>query len=141
MARPLRLALILIVATALGAHTAGAARAQNSHPPLVSTKQDLWAAPPAPARCDSWQVRSPVLTGVLSTLTLSLWPASFGDDCRPVAAIAEKGWTSATFDLIKPHAENAFFNARRIIYLIEILLLWRIIRPVRALRTLRRSKT
>lgn len=141
MARPFRLALILIITAALTVHATGAARTQNSHPPTVSTNQAPWAAPPALARCDSWQVRSPFLSAVLSTLTLSLWPTSFGDDCRPVSVIAEKGWTSATLDLVKPHAENAFFNARRIIYLIEILLLWRIIRPVRALRTLRRSKT
>ncbi|QIN68032.1 hypothetical protein SBC1_80790 (plasmid) [Caballeronia sp. SBC1] len=148
MGRFCRMACALIASCALSSHVEAISREQPQTPQADShaAAADSASAPweftpgPTPVRCDSWQVRSPFRAAFLSTLSLSAWPPHFGA-CTPVSSIAEDGWTPATLQLVFPHAKNAFIRLRIIIYLMEILLLWRIIKPLRAIRHLRRSKS
>jgi hypothetical protein len=143
-----RLACALIASCVLSSHVDATSRQQPQapHADLHAAAADAASAPwqimpgPTPVRCDSWQLRSPFRAAFLSTLSLSAWPSHFGA-CTPVSSIAEDGWTPATLKLVFPHAKIAFVRLRIIIYLMEILLLWRIIKPVRAMRNLRGSRS
>lgn len=148
MGRFCRLACALIASCALSAHVDAIEGEQPQTPPsnarAAATDQarSPWDITPGPTpmRCDSWQLRSPFRAALLSTLSLSAWPSHFGE-CTPVSNIAEDGWTPATLQLVFPHAKNAFIRLRIIIYLMEILLLWRLIKRLRAMRNLRGSRS
>lgn len=148
MGRFCRLAWALIAFCALTPHVDAIAREQPQTPPAASraAATDAASAPwaitpgPTPMRCDSWQLRSPFRAALLSALSLNAWPSHFGE-CTPVSSIAEDGWTPATLQLVIPHAKSAFIRLRIIIYLIEILLLWRLIKRLRAMRNLRGGRS
>jgi len=74
-------------------------------------------------RFDSWQIRHPVSTAFVSTLTLSYWPRRFADDLQTVTDSYQPGWTTATEQLLEPHALIAYRNAKTIISIFEVLLI------------------
>lgn len=76
----------------------------------------------AEPRFDSWHLRHPVMTGVVSGLTLGLVPERFGADTVEVGPYMEKGWTKPTMDLLRPHAEKSYKNIKTIISILEVLL-------------------
>jgi hypothetical protein len=74
-------------------------------------------------RYDSWQVRHPVMTAFISTVSLLQLPVRFGDDIAPVEDRMENGWTSAALELLMPHAKKAYQRSRIIISIFEVLLI------------------
>lgn len=144
MGRFCRLARGLIVVCALTSTVGAIASEQPRQPsaPSYPVGADAARAPwditagPTPKHCYNWQVRSPFRAALLSTLSLSAWPSEFGA-CIPVSDMDENGWTPATLQLVCPHAKKAFVRLRIIIYLMEILLLWQLIKRLRAMRNLR----
>lgn len=138
MVRLSRLALSLIACCALHFSSASAT------PTLKKTAApDLWQPITVPRiqRYDSWQIRYPFQTAVLSTFTLGLWPAPYGSDTHEVPDYMEKSWTQQGLAFVRTPAERAFFSTRKIIYLIEILILWLAIKPNRVFKFMsRRSR-
>lgn len=90
----------------------------------------------AEARYDSWQVRHPVATALISSTTLWQLPGRFGDDLAQVEDRMENGWTTAALGLLMPHAKKAYESSRIIISLFEVLLLSFVI--LRARRKIRK---
>jgi hypothetical protein len=82
----------------------------------------------------SWQVDHPVLTGVLSGLTMGLWPSDFGDDRRGLAGgvAMNSGYGLNAYDYVKQHSQVIFDTARWMSLLLSLLfylgLAWRIMR-------------
>jgi hypothetical protein len=73
-------------------------------------------------RYDSWQVRHPVKTGVVSALTLGVVPDHFGADVVEVSDYMEKGWTKSTLAIIFPHSKKAYENTKTILLFFEVLI-------------------
>ncbi len=62
----------------------------------------------------SWQVDHPVATGVISSLTLGLWPSSFGSDVMESAGgySMNSGYGKEAYGYVKQAAEPIFRNSR-----------------------------
>jgi hypothetical protein len=73
-------------------------------------------------RYDSWQIRHPVKTGVVSALTLGVVPDHFGADVIKVSDYMEQGWTKATLEIIFPHSEKVYKNTKTILSFLEVLI-------------------
>jgi hypothetical protein len=86
---------------------------------LILTSATAHSAEP---RFDSWQLRHPVKTGMVSALTLGMVPDHLGSDLVQVDDYMEKGWTSATLELIKPHSEQSYKNTKTILSFFEVLI-------------------
>ncbi|NEX63398.1 hypothetical protein [Noviherbaspirillum galbum] len=80
------------------------------------------AASHAEARYDSWQIRHPVATAIVSATTFGFVPGAFANDLVEVSDFMEKGWTRAGLALVQPHAEKSFQNAKIIISFLEVLI-------------------
>ncbi len=64
----------------------------------------------------SWQVSHPVATGMLSALTMGLWPARFGNDAveKPATLTMNAGYGVGGFSYVKQNAEPIFHMTRKI---------------------------
>lgn len=64
----------------------------------------------------SWQVDHPVATGMLSALSLGVWPARFGSDAveKSVTLTMNVGYGVVGFSYVKQNAEPIFRMTRKI---------------------------
>lgn len=69
------------------------------------------------------QIRSPVMTSMLSAVTLGFWPARFGDDLRPADSRAD-GWSAMQAEALYPHAHETFQKARLIWWAVGFVLIF-----------------
>lgn len=88
----------------------------------------------------SWQVEHPVLTGVLSTLSLGLWPGEFGADVqrREFQLVMNQGFGQHAYGYVQAASYRIFQWARRItagliVVLFVALVSLRLLEPTGAL--------
>lgn len=85
--------------------------------PADAVKEDLIV--------QSWQVDHPLSTGVLSALSLGLWPERFGDDAirKPGSLLMNAGYGEVAFGYVRQGAEPIFLNTRTTVWSILVFLL------------------
>ncbi len=66
-----------------------------------------------PGRLDSFQIRHPMATALLSTLTAGLWPSQFASDLAPPPNAYQHSWTPLQVEYLRPPAEKSFRSWRR----------------------------
>ncbi len=78
---------------------------------------------------DSWQVDHPVITGVLSGMTLAFWPDQFGEDAEIKSAVQTMGhgYGQDAYIYIKRSNSIIFSKSRYIGYAILLFLMIMII--------------
>ncbi|WP_293653271.1 hypothetical protein [Thiolapillus sp.] len=85
--------------------------------PVVASAKDA-PAPNDDRIISSWQVVHPVATGVMSALTLGLWPSDFGSDAKenPAALSMNAGYGPVAFSYVKQSALPIFRTTRNIVW-------------------------
>ena len=84
---------------------------------VVASAKDA-SAPNDDRIISSWQVVHPVATGVMSALTLGLWPSDFGSDAKekPATLSMNAGYGPVAFSYVKQSALPIFRTTRNIVW-------------------------
>lgn len=73
----------------------------------------------------SWQVDHPLVTGLLSALSLGLWPERFGSDATrtPGGYSMNAGYGEVAYGYVRRAAEPIFLNTRRLTWSVLVFVL------------------
>lgn len=67
--------------------------------PLFAEEHKAWR---------SWQIDNPAWAGMLSAMSLGLWPAQFGNDAEAVSVLRVESIADGALPYSRAHAERAF---------------------------------